>query len=76
MPYNDKKRASNRKSDAKYTQILIKPYKAEGAAIRTAAAQAGQSVQGWLLQAARDRMARDGFAAAPPTAEKDPAGPG
>lgn len=60
MAYNQKKAASNKKSDAKYSQILIKPYKAESDQIRAAAAAAGQSLQGYILQAVRERMERDG----------------
>ena len=59
MPYNDKKAQSNKKSDQKYMQMLIKPYKAEGQKIREAAAAAGQSLQGYILQAVRERMERD-----------------
>ena len=55
MAYNAAKAASNKKSDSKYGQILIKPYKAERDQIRAAAA-AGQSLQGYILQAVRERM--------------------
>lgn len=56
MPYNEKKAESNRKSDQKYMQMLLKPYKAEGEKIRAAAAAAGQSLQGYILQAVREKM--------------------
>lgn len=49
------KRASsnyNRKQD----NIMIRPSKEEGAAIRQAAADAGQSVQSYVLDAVRRRM--------------------
>ena len=59
MPYNDAKKEANKRSDAKYMQILIKPYKEEGETIRAAAASAGQSLQGYILQAIRERMERD-----------------
>lgn len=59
MAYNAAKAASNKKSDAKYGQILIKPYKAERDQIRDAAAAAGQSLQGYILQAVRERMERE-----------------
>ena len=59
MPLTEAKRASNRKSDMKYQQILLKPYKDEGQLIREFAASAGQSVQGYILQAVRERMDRD-----------------
>ena len=56
MPLTEAKRASNRKSDMKYQQILLKPYKEDGQLIREFAAAAGQSVQGYILQAVRERM--------------------
>ena len=59
MPLTEAKRASNRKSDMKYQQILLKPYKDEGQLIREFAASAGQSVQGYILQAVRERMERE-----------------
>lgn len=59
MPLSEAKRVSNKKSDAKYMQILLKPYKDEGQAIKTAAIAAGQSTQAYVLQAARERMARE-----------------
>ena len=59
MPLTEAKRASNRKSDMKYQQILLKPYKDEGQLIREFAAVAGQSVQGYILQAVRERMDRE-----------------
>ena len=39
--------------------IMIRPSKEIGQEIRTAAADAGQSVQAYILQAVRDRMSRD-----------------
>ena len=45
----------NRKQD----NIMIRPSKDEGTAIRTAANIAGQSVQAYILQAIRERMERD-----------------
>lgn len=49
----------NARHIAKLDNILLRPYKAEGAAIRAAAANAGQSVQAYILQAIRERMERD-----------------
>lgn len=46
----------NRRQD----NIMIRPNKAEGARIRGAAAQAGQSVQAYILDTLRARMDRDG----------------
>ena len=59
MSLSEAKRASNRKSDMKYQQILLKPYKEEGQLIREFAAAAEQSVQGYILQAVRERMDRE-----------------
>ena len=37
--------------------IMVRPTKEEGQRIREAAAKAGQSVQAYILQAVRERMA-------------------
>lgn len=60
MTLSAARRASNKKSDEKYQQILLKPYKEEGQRIRAAAAAANQSVQGYILDAVRERMDREG----------------
>ena len=44
---------------AKLDRIVIQPYKDDGQRIREAAAQAGESVQGYILKAVRDRMDRE-----------------
>ena len=44
---------------AKLDQIKIQPHREEGAEIRASAAEAGQSVQAYVLQAVRERMQRD-----------------
>ena len=59
MAYNAAKAAANKKSDEKYMQILLKPKKEDGVEIRAAAAAAGQSLQGYILEAVRDRMDRE-----------------
>ena len=59
MSLTEAKRASNRKSDMKYQQILLKPYKEDGQLIREFAAAAGQSVQGYILEAVQERMERE-----------------
>lgn len=56
MALTDAKKASDARHNAKLDQIMIKPYKDEGEAIRAAAKDAGQSLQGYILQAVRDRM--------------------
>lgn len=50
------KKASN-KWNASRDNIMIRPEKEEGQQIRQAAADAGQSVQQYILQAIRLRMA-------------------
>ena len=47
-----------RRYQATRDEIMLRPAKAEGAAIRAAAAQAGQSVQAYILEAVRARMER------------------
>ena len=41
---------------AKLDQIKIQPYREEGAAIRASAAEAGQSVQAYVLQAVKETL--------------------
>ena len=48
-----------KKYQAKCDAIMIRPSKEIGQEIRTAAADAGQSVQAYILQAVRDRISRD-----------------
>ena len=60
MPLNAKKAATNAAHMAKLDMIRLQPYKAEGAAIRAAASAAGQSLQGYILQAVRTRMEQEG----------------
>ena len=59
MAISPKKRITNDKYNAKCTQINIKPLTPEAEAIKAAAAAAGQSLQGYILQAIRERMERD-----------------
>ena len=56
MPINPKKRISNDRYNAKCTQINIKPVSAEAERIKFAAQSAGQSLQGYILQACRAAM--------------------
>lgn len=39
--------------------IMLRPSKDDGARIRQSAANAGQSVQGYILQAIKERMERE-----------------
>lgn len=59
MAYNAAKAASNKRSDAKYMQILLKPRKEDGERIRAAAAAAGESLQKYVLTAVDMRMRHD-----------------
>ena len=59
MALTEAKRASNRKSDMKYQQILLKPYKEDGQLIREFASAAGQSLQRYILEAVQERMERE-----------------
>ena len=52
-------REGNARHIAKLDIIKIQPYKAEGAAIRAAAAEAGQTVSAYILHAINERMERD-----------------
>ena len=56
---SDTKRAGNARHQAKLDRIVIQPEKEEGSIIRQAAANAGQSVQGYILQAIKERMERE-----------------
>ena len=60
MAVSARKRLNNDKYNAKCTQINLKPLTPEANAIKAAAAAAGQSLQGYILQAVRERMAKDG----------------
>jgi hypothetical protein len=62
----DAQKRAVRKYQQGQDNIMIRPPKDKGGAIRTAAAAAGQSVQAYVIQACFDRMQRDGFT--PPAA--------
>ena len=55
----DAKRAGNARHQAKLDRIVIQPEKEEGVIIRQTASNAGQSVQGYILQAIKERMERE-----------------
>ena len=55
----DAQRAAVLRHQAKLDRIVIQPSKEEGMKIRQAAANAGQSVQGYILQAIKVRMERE-----------------
>ena len=60
MALSEKKAITDKRHQDKLDKIKIQPYKNQGAAIRAAAAAAGQSLQGYILQAVRDRMQAEG----------------
>lgn len=60
MPVSESKRRNNDKYNAKCDYISLRPIKPVGAAIRAAARAAGESVQGYVIQACADRMRREG----------------
>ena len=60
MALSAKKAITDKRHQSKLDRMVIQPYKAEGITIRAAAAAAGQSLQGYILQAVRERMERDG----------------
>lgn len=60
MPVSATKRRNNDNYNAKCDAITIRPLKVTGTAIRAAAAAAGQSLQGYILQAVRARMEQEG----------------
>lgn len=60
MALTETKAKNNAAHLAKLDTIRIQPYKAEGEKIRAAAAAAGMSLQGFILQAIREKLERDG----------------
>ena len=69
MPVSEKKRKSLDSYNATCDYISIRPKKDKGEQIRQAAKMAGQSLQGYILQACAERMQRDGFT--PPEAQEE-----
>ena len=59
MAISEAKRRGNDKYTAKCDRITLKPIQAEGSAVRDAAKTAGQSLQGYILQAVRQKMRAD-----------------
>jgi len=60
MPVSDSRRRANDKYNAKCGRIELRPLREDVEAIRAVAAEAGQSLQGYILQAVRERMEREG----------------
>lgn len=61
MPVSEAHRRGNNTYKSKCDRIEFMPLKSVGTDIRAAAAASDQSLQGYILQAVRERMARDGF---------------
>lgn len=59
MPSTEAQKRAVKKAQSKCDAIMLRPSKGEGAAIRQAAADAAQSVQGYILDAVRLKMASD-----------------
>lgn len=60
MP-SEAKKAGNARHVAKLDLIKVQPYKEDGAIIRAAAAASDKSLQGFILEAIREKMERDGY---------------
>lgn len=56
MAVSEAHKRASAKYNASKDNIMIRPDKAEGQRIRDAAAEAGQSVQAYILDAIRDKM--------------------
>ena len=59
MPVSDAHKKASRKWDSSRDNIMIRPDKETGAAIRAAAAAAGQSVQQFILTAVAEFMGKN-----------------
>lgn len=60
MAVSEAHKKASYKYNANRDSITIRPERSKGAAIRAAAAAAGQSLQGYILQAVRTRMEQEG----------------
>lgn len=67
MPCTEARKRANAAYNRRQDNIMIRPSKAEGALIRAAAAEAGQSVQGYILDTLRARLQADGQMPTVPT---------
>lgn len=59
MPLTEKKKQSNARYTEKCDYINLRPLKEDRAEIRAAAAAAGKSLQGYILEAVREKMDRE-----------------
>ena len=60
MAVSEAHKKASYKYNASRDSITIRPERSKGTAIRAAAAAAGQSLQGYILQAVRARMEQEG----------------
>ncbi len=60
MALSDKKRITNNRYLAKLKAITLRAKLEEADRMKAAASAAGQSLQGYILQAVRERMEREG----------------
>lgn len=60
-PTSDAQRKAVLAYQQRQDSIMLRPSKTIGAEIRAAAAEAGQSMQAYILDAITERMQRDGF---------------
>lgn len=65
MALSEAKKAADKRHMDKLDNIMVRPYREEGAAIRAAAAAAGMSVQGYILCAVRAWMENERAGAIP-----------
>ena len=56
MPYKDAEKKAVREYQKRQDNIMIRPSKEEGARIRSAAAEAGKSVQAFILDILREHI--------------------
>lgn len=69
MPTSAAQKKANIAYNRRQDSITLRPAKEDGAKVRAAAAESGQSLQRYIMQACAERMARDGFQ--PPPAPDD-----
>ena len=60
MALSEKKAITDKRHQDKLDKIKIQPYKNQGAAIRAAAKENGESLQGYILAAVYARMEQEG----------------
>lgn len=61
MPTSAAQKKANIAYNRRQDSITLRPTKEDGAKVRAAAAESGQSLQRYIMQACAERMARDGF---------------